>query len=233
MQPYFTSAPIGNTMFINTWYCSNKNNYNSFGMTFETLYYNFKPAARFLGIDLDKIHVLDLFPSIDFEYFEIANAKEWLNNNSRKRVFIANGHAHSGQSYNFPFAEVINSIAQTNPNIDFLITSNEPGIMSLSNVFMTSDIIKKNNGDLNENAFLASNSDIIIGRCSGPYSFAMTRETYWHNPKTFLAFTVLGMGEIAWTNKLTPPFNAKFLRYDFHDINLVINAINENIQNIV
>jgi len=225
----YKSALIGNTLFINTWYCSDPENYKKYSMTFDNLYYTFKDSVKFLEIDLETIPVIDLFPSIDFSYFEISKAKEWLNSHSNKRVFISNGNALSGQSNNFPFAGILNRLARENSNIDFLVTNQEPGIEALPNLHLTSNIIQKNGCDLNENSFVATNCDLIIGRCSGPYSFAMTRETYFDNPKTFLAFTTLPRFLVVWTDQLTPPVKANFFEFNFQDPGMIIRAITEHL----
>ena len=225
----FKSAPIGNTLFINPWYCSDPEHYKNYSMTFDTLYYTFRDALKFLDVDLDTIPAIDLFPSIDFTYFEISKAKEWFNNHTNKRVFLSNGQALSGQSHNFPFAGIVNRLANSNQNIDFLITNQESGMGGLPNIHMTSNIIQKNGFDLNENAYVAANCDLIIGRCSGPYSFAMTRETYFENPKTFLAFTTLPRFLVVWTEKLTPPVKARFFEFDFQDPEMVILAISDHL----
>jgi hypothetical protein len=226
----YKSAPRGDILFINTWYCSDPINYQKYSMTFDTLYYNFKDAVKFLDINLDDIPILNLFPSIDFTYFDIDKIKDWFNNHTNRRVFVSNGNALSGQSYNFPFSVILNKLAANNPNIDFLITSSETGIQG-SNIYLTSNIILKNGCDLNENAYIAANCDLIIGRCSGPYSFAMTKETYFDNPKIFLAFTTLPRKEVVWTDTLTPPVQATFYVFDTTNDNMVMNAITEYLPN--
>lgn len=225
----YKSAPRGDTLFINTWYCSDPENYSKYSMTFDNLYYTFKDALKFLDIAIETIPVLDLFPSIDFAYFEIAKAKEWLECHIKKRVFVANGHALSGQSHNFSFGDILNRLAADNPNIDFLITNSDPKLGRLANTHLTSNIILKNGCDLNENAYLAANCDLIIGRCSGPYSFAMTRETYFENPKTFLAFTTLARYLVVWTDALTPPVQAKFFEFDCQEPEMVFRSISEHL----
>ena len=41
---------------------------------------------------------------------------------------------------------------------------------------------------MNENAFLASHCDTIVGKASGAFTFSMTQETLFQNKKKFLAF---------------------------------------------
>jgi hypothetical protein len=56
------------------------------------------------------------------------------------------------------------------------------------NLYFTSDIINATNGDLNENSFVSTFCNLIIGRSSGPYCFTQTSENYSDPNKTFLCF---------------------------------------------
>jgi hypothetical protein len=225
----FPSSVVGDVLFINTWYAGNEQIFNSYGVSFDTLYRNFNESIKPLGIRLEDINQLDLFPSIKYECFDINNAKEWLNNNNHKRVFISNGKVLSGQSDNFPFVEIIDTIASNNEQIDFLISNHEDGIRPRHNVYMTSDIIKKNGVDLNENAFLAANCSLIVGRLSGTYSFAMNRDNYFDNPKTFLVITSMTKNECYWTHQFTPPIKAKIEICGSYNKGDVISAITNNL----
>lgn len=213
----FPSSIVGDTVFINTWYCANIHIFHTYIMTFDCVYYNFRDAAKLLDIDLDQVPILELFPSIDFDYFEIAKAKQWLSEHNHPRVFVSNGQVLSGQAHNFSFAPIINTLAQQYTNIDFLLSNAENGLVSLPNIFLTSDIIQKNSFDLNENSYVASNCQLIIGRCSGTHSFAITRENYWEKPKTFLAFSNLAQREVVWAYQLTPPVLAQITNNNVFD----------------
>jgi hypothetical protein len=225
----YKSASIEDTLFINTWYLADPENFEKYSSTFDNLYYTFRDSVKFLDIDLETIPAIDLFPSIDFTYFKTSKAKEWIDGHTKKRVFVSNGYALSGQSVNFSFANIINRLARENTNIDFLMTNHELGIAQLPNLHLTSNIIQNNGCDLNENSYIAENCDLIIGRCSGPYSFAMTRETYFEKPKTFLAFTNMPHNLVVWTDKLTPPVKSKFFEFRFYNPEVVFGTINRHL----
>ena len=225
----FKSIVTGDTLFINTWYCGDPEIYAEYGLEFDTLYASFKKALKLIDINLDEVIITDLFPGINFECFDISHARDWLLSHSRKRVFISNGNVLSGQSLNFPFAEIINKISDRYKNIDFLISNSEPGIIGCQNVFMTSNIIKKNGCDLNENSYLASNCDLIIGRMSGTYTFSMTRENYFEKPKKFLVFSSLSENVCRWTVRFTPPIKAEIIRVETDQQDNIINAIEQNL----
>lgn len=220
---------IGDTLFFNTWYCGDPEVYAAYGVTFDTLYATFIKVAKIIDIDLTQIPAADLFPGINFECFEISHARDWLNNHSRKRVFISNGSTLSGQCTNFTFAEIINHVSSNNEDIDFLISNAEPGITARHNIFFTSDIIRKGGTDLNENGFLASNCDLIVGRMSGAYTFAMTRENYFEKPKKFLVFSNLSENVCRWTVRFTPPIKAEIVRMNIDQADNVIRAITEHL----
>lgn len=228
LHPGYRSALVGDTLFINTWYCGKNEIYQAYGITFDCLYLSFKEPARIIGLDLDSIPGIDLFPSIDFNYFHIDKAKEWLATHQRPRVLISNGHVLSGQSTNFSFATIINELAKIHDHVDFLISNADAGIAQAPNVFFTSEIIQNGGFDLNENSYLANHCSAIIGRCSGVYSFAMTRENYWDSPKTFVAFTSLSIGATVWTKQFTPPPNAKVVVHNVFD-NSAIGLIAEHL----
>jgi hypothetical protein len=225
------SSIVDNVLFINTWYCGNMDVYNLYGVSFKSIYNIFIDAVKPLNIDIKQMQAIDLFPSINYDCFDIDAAKNWINNNSRKRVFIANCKAMSGQSENFSLSRIINSIS-LNYNFDFLISNGEPGIEMRKNVFMTSDIIKKSERsgcDLNENSFLASNCDLIIGRLSGAYNFAITRENYFDNPKTFLCFTNCDESSYLWAKDFDPLVKAKVFGYRTTNPGAIVNIINEKL----
>jgi hypothetical protein len=236
------SSVIGDILFINTWYCGRMDVYNLYGVSFKSIYMIFVDAVKTLGIDIEQMQKLDLFPSIDYNCFDIGQARNWIGENRRKKVFIANCRVMSGQSENFSFSEVINSIS-LNDDFDFLISNDEPGIERRKNVFMTSDIIKKPGCnlllrsdsisrpvcDLNENSFLASNCDLIIGRLSGAYNFAITRENYFDNPKTFLCFTNSDENSYLWAKDFVPLVKAKVFGYNTTNQKSIINLINEKL----
>ena len=228
LHAHFPSSIVGDILFINTWYCADMSNYQTYGLTFDCLYMNFKKPASWLDIDLDTIPGIDLFPNIDFECFSIGKAREWLENRHRPRVFISNGNALSGQAENFSFAETIHKLAQEYDYIDFLISNTESNYNPMPNTFLTSDIIQKGGFDLNENAYLAGQCSLILGRCSGAYSFAVNRQNYWDSPKTFLAFTSLKPHEALWTSRFTPPVLARVTPFNVSD-HRVMDLIRDNL----
>jgi len=229
---YKTSASHvkNNVLFINTWYGADQDIFNGSGVSFDTLYRSFKKAVKPLEIDFDNIRPITMFPSIDYSKFKIGHAREWVaERDGRKKVFISNGDVLSGQFPNFKFRGIITKLAKHRQDLDILVSNHEPGLGKLPNVFITSDIIQKNGVDLNENSYLAAHCDVIVGRFSGTYTFAMTRETYWEKPKTFVVFTVPTVNTHVWTYQFTRPPEAKIVRYGCQKDREILSAIKENL----
>jgi hypothetical protein len=218
------------TLYLNTWYGSNKDIFNGTGVSFDTLYRNFLEVTKPLDIKFDQVDPIEMFPSISYEKYEIEHARRWLENRTnRKKVFISNGQVLSGQFPNFAFSPVIKRLSTKYPDIDFLISNNENHLPNLPNVYMTKNIINKNGVDLNENSYLASHCDVIVGRFSGTYTFAMTRQNYWNPNKTFVVFTIPTVDSWIWTYKFTPVPTAKIVHYGFTDESEITNSIIKNL----
>ena len=66
----------------------------------------------------------------------------------KRHVLISNGPVLSGQSSNIDLNPVIESLANANKQVAFILTDNKSRL-NLSNVFYTSDIIKTDGNDLN------------------------------------------------------------------------------------
>ena len=213
-------------LYFNTWYAANQEAYNKYKISFDTLFYGFKPVCQMLDINLRKLDVLSLFPSINYEKFPIENAKQWLGLHNKKRVFISNGDVSSEQAVNFSMATIINKLAEKHKDIDFLISNETPEINNRENIFLTKNIIQKDGNDLNENSYLASNCFVIVGRYSGSYTYSITRENYFDNPKKFIAFTNL---DAVWTYNYTDKPKADILFFNENEENKVYKLISDNI----
>lgn len=180
-------------LYINTWYAQQHYKYmNQYGLTMDCLYaalddtckqvWNFSLAD--ISTDLSSF-----FPTIDYSKYEINSAKNWLANHPEKKIFVANGTALSGQAHNFNMMPIISSLAQQHPNKTFILSNND-GPLNYSNMVYSSSIINKSTpSDLNENSFLSSHCDIIIGRSSGASTFAMTQENLFQRKIQVLYFT--------------------------------------------
>lgn len=125
--------------------------------------------------------------NIDYSYFNISGIDEFLNGEKRRRVLLCNGPALSGQcEYNGDMSEIVEHLAKKYNDIVFITTHKID--LELENVKYTGNIIKAENSDLNEISYLSTFCDIIVGRSSGPFTFANVKENIFDDNKAFLCF---------------------------------------------
>jgi hypothetical protein len=161
------------SLFINTWYgVNNYLYYNSFGPTFDCVFELMKAPANELGIDLTNVNIKDLMPVINFDKYDICNIDLSFMKN-KINLYISNGEVYSQQISNHNMNLVISRLANEYKDINFILTNVVGNKLSSHNIYYTQDLIMKNNCDLNENAFISTKCDIIIGRASGTYTFAL------------------------------------------------------------
>jgi hypothetical protein len=184
-------VPVGDTIYINTWYARQHYRYMSrYGITIDSLYVIFDDVCKSLwGFSLEDIskNPADFFPIIDYSKFKVENAKTWLDKYPGKKVFVSNGQALSDQAYYFALTPIIDQLSKKHPDKIFIL-SNHDGHPGSQNIIHTSDIIQKQGNDLNENSYIASHCDVIIGKASGAFTFAVTQETCFQKRIKFLAF---------------------------------------------
>lgn len=175
------------TLYINTW-IGRDGRYvlPGIGCVVESLYYMHNEILNTLGLEPLKKEMIEYVPRIDYSYYEIDKIDEFLNKNNGKKVLISNGVVQSCQAENFDFTEPIRMVAETFPDIIFLVTS--PSYIKMDNVIYTSNLIQAG-FDLNEISYLSLFCDTHIGRNSGPHVFAQVRENWDDHNKVTLSFT--------------------------------------------
>lgn len=184
----------GDNIYINTWYAQQHFRYmNRYGITMDSLYSALDDSCKSVwGFSLKDISddPSIFYPTIDYSKYQIGTAKLWLDKHPEKKIFVANGHAQSGQAHNFTMSILIEEIARRHPDKTFILSNQESSI-NLHNVFQSSNIINKNGSDLNENAFITEYCDTIIGRASGVFTFALTQNNVFKRQCKFLVFSNL------------------------------------------
>ena len=165
-----------NDYHINTWFHSNFG-YKYYGCSLEALYFNFKQIYDVLKIDLEEIEYY--IPKIDYNMFNISQIDDYFNNHLfEKYIFISNGDVKSNQSDKLNLSEYILKISNRFKNCLFILTEklNCEHIKN-DNVIFSSQIIGSNGlDDLVENSYLSTKCDILVGRNSGPSTFAVVIE---------------------------------------------------------
>jgi hypothetical protein len=126
-------------------------------------------------------------PYIDEKFYRTDLIRNYQQGYAKKRkVLICNGPANSGQSQMGNFIAEIDALSKEYPDIQFIATE-RTGIRRL-NVSHTADIFSLDS-DLNEIALLSRHCDLIVGKNSGPYSFAHHRANVFDATKTFICFS--------------------------------------------
>jgi len=186
-----------NNVVLNTWYRTENNKYIqlSNGINFDCLYFIFKDIFSYFGINIEDISEdpLDFFPSVNFDYINTKNIDEF-NSNNKITILACNNETMSSQSSNFDFSKIFLQLAKIYTDKIWILTNHfNFDRDSYPNVLFASEIIKKENGsDLNEISYLSTKCDVIIGRASGPFTFAINRQNIEDPNKTLLSFSRLG-----------------------------------------
>jgi hypothetical protein len=228
---------IGDVIYINTWYAQQNFKYmNKYGISIDALYGALDDSCQSIwGFSLDSISTDPsvFFPSIDYDKFQIDQAKKWLNGHPGKKVFVSNGAVLSDQAHNFSLTSIIDRISRKHTDKIFIL-SNKDGHPGSANIIHSSDIINKNGNDLNENSFISTYCDVIIGKASGSFTFAMTQENLFQRAVKFLALCNLTPvpPNKFWVNELLRDkihYNAQIIVDNESDHNKIIDLIDINL----
>ncbi|MFA5248899.1 MAG: hypothetical protein WC415_06855, partial [Patescibacteria group bacterium] len=233
LKPNSPTHIRNNVLYINTWFSTNLNIFNIYKANFDCLYEYFKEIIlKYFNIDITNYNIWDFFPKIDYKKCDIDNVNLLLNNyHGKKKIFISNGDVHSEQAFEFNFSPIINCITNKYKDFIFLISSKKNDIIRRDNLFFTEDIINIKGSDLNENSYLSLNSEVIIGRGSGPYSFSITIDNYQRNCK-FIIFLKNEIMTYSWIKKIPMKYNAKIIGSDTIYIKDVYEIIDKELNKI-
>ena len=170
-------------IYINTWFHLN-HGFKYYQCTIESLYYNFTEIYKFLNIKLEDITYY--IPKIDFNKFNILNIDKFFENKKyEKYVFVCNGLTLSGQSDNEILDVYIKILAEKYQDCLFILTEKFlTNIPMSNNIILSKDIINSTGyNDLNENSYLSTKCDILVGRTSGPSTFSIVVENVLNDNK--------------------------------------------------
>lgn len=192
----------GEDIYINTWvgcwkneegktYCGDNGcTISANKELYEDIY---EDISDHLGINLKLPTTNECIPRINYSYYHIEGIDKHIKETKdkfRKRIFISNGITLSGQALNFNFDPIIYDVASLYPDCAFYMTSEVPYSQELlPNVYNTRNIIGYDGCDLNENSYISTKCDYIVGRASGPFAFAHVQENYMDKNKTICAIS--------------------------------------------
>jgi hypothetical protein len=170
-----------NTLYVNTWIGNNKHKWFIFGegCSLKGNYKMYEEYGNSLGISLPQEY--EFIPDIDYSVFKIHGFVPQTD----KNILICNGNAISGQAKNFNMTEMIISLSRKCPSCTFFVTerfeNDSPNIIDANSLFDTAG-----NSNLNEISYLSTFCKIIVGRASGPFCFAHTKQNLFDSSKTFI-----------------------------------------------
>ena len=193
--------PGADVVYINTWVGCWIGKYLQHGehANFTTLPRVWKEVYDFLKIEM-KDSYEDYHPEIHHEYFDNEHAIQYLNEiNHSSLIVFCNGQAMSKQSSMGNMEKIIELVADAFPNYNLFVTDivnvNKP------NVKFSEEVLKSCVGNLNQISHISSFAKLIIGKNSGPFTYAHTRANMSNPNSTFMCFShrlehcLMGEGE--------------------------------------
>jgi len=188
---------IENTLYINTWVGSQWDIFCEHGgINMNTFYDQWSKLYAAINKFFDSNLMLHknkekYLPKIDWDSIcqQSKNSiDKWLvPHDTKRKVLICNNNPISGQSFSSNMQEWIEPLAESNPDIQFILT--DAIDKSIKNVSYTYTIVTtKNQTDLREISYLSTKCDVIIGKNSGPYVYCETFDNYMDNSKKFISY---------------------------------------------
>lgn len=198
---YTTTFLKNESLFINTWYAAGKHRFRSPHaddlVTFDCLYRLFQEACQRLDLSMEQMGTpTALLPRINWKAFPATNqVSDYMNSHAQgSRVFLDTVDCLSGQASNFPLIPVLRAAASQRPNVTFYYTWAAAPVRAAlpGNCVWTRDVHGVREGiDLNENAFISTYCQVIAGRNSSSYTYALCHENLVQRSTRFLEFSTL------------------------------------------
>jgi hypothetical protein len=183
-------ADASDTLFINTWvgaymgmWPNTHPSYISHRLIYQQLY---KELADKYDIRLQLSDVWHYVPDIDYRTYNTRAADGFLISHAGNRYLFCNGAVQSTQSSMGDMQELIHILAAEYPDDLFIVT--EKFATHLDNVVFTSDIFHQS-CDICEISYLSSKCDLIVGKNSGPFTYASTKANLSDKSKMFLCLS--------------------------------------------
>ena len=171
--------------------------------------------------------LIEYFPTIDESKFDSQKITDFVNSNSykqfEKHVLIANGDSLSNQSQLKSLNHAVVMLAKQNPDVAFIVTSKFD--RNMHNLFFTNDIFQAEY-DLPLISILSSHCNIIVGKNSGPYSYANTKKNVTDPSKTFISFSNAARDNLLFQSGC----HCKFVHDDTNDENRVTKIVHDIIK---
>jgi hypothetical protein len=213
-----TIRSVDNKLYVNTWYGQNHRNFmaRGGGTTLRTVQLIIQNIQSYLNTNV-QISEIDIYPTVDYEKLKI-NINLIKNN-----ILICNDDSVSGQSNNMDLEPIISYLSQKYKDIMFYVTK-KTNFFS-ENITYIDDLLTQR-PNLLEVSYISNYSSIIIGRCSGPYSYCMTKENILDANKSLVAICNDYINGI-WSKYF---FKCNYIHLYTNDLSNVQNIIENEIE---
>ncbi len=175
-------------LYVNTWIGRDgKYVLPGIGCTVEKLYQMHNDMLKIYKLGELPGQPVDYIPTIEYYTYNLLSVIDFLyEHNEQDKIYIDNGVVQSNQAENFPFDNVIYTVANNHKDKCFIVThSTKPA----DNIFFTNDITKVSGFDLNEISYLSKFCKVLIGRNSGPHVFTQVTDNVMNPEQKLLSFT--------------------------------------------
>lgn len=171
--------------------------------------------------------LVEYFPTVDESKFDLQKISNFIESNKytqfEKHVLVANGNALSNQSKLLSLNHTLTMLAKRNPNVAFIATSKFE--RNMNNIFFTDDIFCTDY-DLPLISILSSYCNIIVGKNSGPYTYANTKRNITDSSKTFISFSNAARDNLLYQSNCS----CAFIHEDTDDENRAIEIVHDIIK---
>jgi hypothetical protein len=134
--------------------------------------------------------IVEYFPVVNESMFDVSIAENFvkqLHNEGYKHCILwANGDSLSNQSKLQSLNHTLVMMAKEFPRVAMIATA--PFERTMKNLYFTQEIFGKK-FDLPQISVLSAHCNIIVGKNSGPYTFANTKKNVLDSNKTFISFS--------------------------------------------
>jgi len=216
------------TILINTWvgsymglWANTHPSYVSHHRIIGECYNNIRQQ---FGIDLKLSEdVWDYVPQIDYSFYNTAAVDNYAGFNGNVYLFC-NSAVASKQSSMDNMQKVIEHVAANHSSDTFVAT--EKFETKLNNIVFTNDIFN-NECDLCDISYLSTKVNLIVGKNSGPFTYANTKQNLLDMNKVFVNFSHKPEDTLPYGLDIKADFRSSTTTYASPAVKIIETAIND------
>jgi hypothetical protein len=218
------------TVLINTWVGSYMGLWNSTHPSYLSHYriveecYNNIRQQFGIKLNLSK-DVWDYIPQIDYNKYNTDIADIFINSLQSENIYLfCNGKVASQQSNMDNMQKIISFLAKKYSNDTFIAT--EKFETDCSNIKFTDDIFNLP-CDLCEISYLSTKVNLIVGKDSGPFSYASTKENLLDKNKIFITFNTQPEDNLPYGLDISADFRFSNTTFSSPAVRIIETAIRD------